>query len=225
MITIRSTNDSPAVQFNVATQTAAVHELLRLGRREGDAELAEHLRVRRVRGNEVEVVPIASVRRGDELLLAQTPPKDGGMRVLRRFEVHQAPVMHDDEEERMEAAALAQLATMRARDGYTRSGTGRARIADRTCYWQRGRMSGGAANVWLDVVDWLVRRQDAILDALAGGARREGGEHGGAHALVAALRDLGAEGVVEIPELHADGPGADDDQPFRQRVDRDAFCA
>lgn len=100
-------------------------------------------------------------RDGSLLSAFETPPANGRFRLYRTLDVATAPAVDAADDEAMAAAASTLLRAQRA--GAEIAETGTTRLDGRAAYWLRGRMSGGAADWILEVLDVLVPGDDGSL--------------------------------------------------------------
>ncbi len=93
---------------------------------------------------------------GDDIRLREDPPENGKMLVYRSLRVERAPAVPDDEPATVAAEAMVVLRERHAKDDLEVRETGTVRLVDRDCPFLVGRISGGAADLKLEVLDFYV---------------------------------------------------------------------
>lgn len=92
----------------------------------------------------------------DDIRLREQPPDNGKMLVYRSLRVERAPAVPEDEPAAVAAQAMAILRERHAKDDLEVRETGTVRLVDRDCPFLVGRISGGAADLHLEVLEFYV---------------------------------------------------------------------
>ena len=93
---------------------------------------------------------------GGHLNAFEQPPDNGEHRLYRTLVVAPVAGMAEDDPERMAERAYALLAKRHEGDSLQVRQTGRARLADRDCWFLQGRIAGASAGWFFEVLEFLV---------------------------------------------------------------------
>lgn len=105
------------------------------------------------------VVPRGFELRGEDpgaLSMFESPPDNGQYRLFRTLAVVPAAAMVEDDADLMAERAYALLAKGHEGDSLEVRETGRVRLADRDCWFLRGRIAGPSASWFFEVLEYLV---------------------------------------------------------------------